>query len=107
MDQEIAKGAGVAETSPSTNGAGVYRHPQAKKEIITQPGEPGKIQADALVRLGFVRVGDVPSRVELKKMNDLQAAKDRAADAAQKAKEEGEVKAAEEAAAAELDKASK
>jgi hypothetical protein len=103
MAEEIAKGLDTSEVSEasSNNDAGVYRHPKAKKEIITVPGEKGKIQADALVRLGFVRVGNVPSRVELDKMRADQLHKDRVLEAQEKAN----IKAAEEAADAEVAKA--
>lgn len=58
---------------------GVYRHKAAGKEIITSADESdGTIQADALVRVGYTRVADVPSRVELQKMRDAQAKKDEA-----------------------------
>lgn len=58
------------------NEPGVWRHKAAKKELITQPGNDGTIQADALKRLGYERVGDVPSRQELLAMQKAQADKD-------------------------------
>lgn len=104
MAEEIPKGIDNAEVSldGKNNEPGVYRHPKAKKEVITVPGEKGKIQADALVRAGFVRVSAVPTRVELKKMQAAQLHKDRVAEAKERAAE----KAAEEAAAKELAEAS-
>lgn len=58
------------------NEPGIWRHKAAKVELITQPGTDGVIQADALKRLGYERVGDVPSRVEILAMQKAQADKD-------------------------------
>ena len=60
---------------------GVYRHEAAGKEVITvaDPND-GSIQADALVRVGYHRIGDVPSRVELAKRREAQLKKDEAAE---------------------------
>mgnify|MGYP000252351797 CR=1 FL=1 len=56
-----ARGGKTPETSDNkvTPKAGVYRHPEAGTEVITQ-GDPlhGDIQSEAAVRLGFVRVRD-------------------------------------------------
>lgn len=50
---------------------GIYRHEAAGKEIITVADmNDGSVQADALVRVGFHRVGDMPSKQEMKKMLD-------------------------------------
>lgn len=67
-----------SETTPGKpkNEAGVYRHEAAKVQIITQPGNDGAIQADALVRVGYKRMGDTLSREELLKMQKAQLAKD-------------------------------
>src|SRR5665213_3067055 len=56
---------------------GIYRHEAAGKEIITVADQnDGTIQADALVRVGYHRIGDVPSRIELNAMRDAQLKKD-------------------------------
>lgn len=60
------------------NKPGIYRHKAAKKELITSVGPDGVIQADALVRVGYERVGDVPSRQEILAMQKAQAEKDKA-----------------------------
>ena len=52
----------TAETSDNvTGGAGLYRHPETGKEVITLY-DPlfGDAQSEGIVRLGFVRVGDAP-----------------------------------------------
>lgn len=60
------------------NEPGVYEHPGAKVRVITQPGDEGVIQADAAVRVGYKRVADVPSRLELLEMRKAQLLKDKA-----------------------------
>ena len=60
---------------------GVYRHEAAGKEVITvADSNDGSIQADALVRVGYHRIGDVPSRTELAKRREAQLKKDEAAE---------------------------
>ena len=55
---------------------GVYRHEGSKKEIITSADpNDGAIQADAFVRVGYHRIGDVPSRLEMQKMREERDAK--------------------------------
>ena len=59
---------------------GIYRHEAAGKELITSADpNDGSIQADALVRVGYHRIGDVPSRVEINKMREAQLEKDKEA----------------------------
>ncbi len=43
------------------NEAGVYQLKETGAEIVTASGDKGRIQADAIVRQGWVRVGDIPS----------------------------------------------
>lgn len=68
-----------AEVTPGRkrNEPGIYHHPGADKTVITvaDPND-GAIQADALVRMGYRRTGDVPSKTELTKMRAAQLAKD-------------------------------
>ncbi len=74
----LPKGQSSEETpGRKQNMPGVYRHEAAGKEVITtaDPND-GVIQADALVRLGYRRVGDVPSRKQLHEMRAKQLAKD-------------------------------
>jgi hypothetical protein len=41
---------------------GLYRHEESGTEIVTTTDyESGKIQADALVQVGYKRVGDIPT----------------------------------------------
>lgn len=43
---------------------GLYRHTESGAEIITTSDyDSGKIQGDALVQVGFKRVGDIPTKV--------------------------------------------
>lgn len=50
---------------------GIYRHEAAGKEVITHADpNDGSIQADALVRVGYHRVGDVPNRTEMHAMQE-------------------------------------
>lgn len=83
------------------NQPGIYRHKAAGVELITQPGADGVIQADALVRVGYERVGDVPSRLTLLEMQKAQLVKDKAEEAILKSDEDKLVAAiaAEKAAA--------
>lgn len=74
------------------NEPGIYHHAEADKTIITQPGSDGVIQADALVRVGYKRTGDVPSREKLLEMQKAQLKKDLAERAAEK-KAEAEAEA--------------
>lgn len=87
---QLPQGSSV-ERSPITNLPGVYRHDGAGVELITQAGDEGRIQADALVRVGYKRVGDVPSRVELLAMQKKQLVKDLAAEKKAKADEDAEL----------------
>lgn len=43
---------------------GLYRHEESGTEIITtsDPND-GRIQADALVQVGYKRVGDIPTKI--------------------------------------------
>lgn len=73
------------------NEPGVYEHPQAvnadgsHKQIIVLPDGKSTAVQDAAVRMGFVKVADAPSRVEVQAMQDAQLAKDLAAEKAGKA----------------------
>lgn len=44
------------------NQPGLYRQKETNIEIVTAPGSNGRIQADAMVQQGFVRVGDIPTQ---------------------------------------------
>lgn len=50
------------------NRPGVYTHPATNKSLIVMPDAKSTAQQDALVRLGFERTDDAPSRTELAKM---------------------------------------
>jgi 2-methylisocitrate lyase-like PEP mutase family enzyme len=56
----------VSGSRKPRNLPGIYRHEAAGKEITTvaDPND-GSIQADALVRVGYHRVGDVPTRAAM------------------------------------------
>jgi hypothetical protein len=97
MDASQLPHGGAAEQSPVKNLPGVYRHEGAKAEIITVPGNEGSIQADALVRVGYTRVNDLPSRVELLAMQKKQLVKDLADEKRAKAADEAELAALVEA----------
>lgn len=78
----LPKGPGSAElpgTGVAANQAGVYEHPASKTQVIVMPDAKSTGQQDALVRMGFVRKGDAPSRPELNAMQQKQAAADRKA----------------------------
>ena len=77
MNNDLPKGQS-AEVSTKRNQPGVYRHPETGAELICYPGRRAVAQADAFVRLGYVRVGDQPTLVELRAKEDEQLAKDRA-----------------------------
>lgn len=75
----IPKGAGQLETPGDgrpINQPGVYRHEASNAEIIIMPDAKSTGQQDALVRMGFVWVGEAPSRVALVEMQKAQQAKD-------------------------------
>lgn len=71
-----AESNGMGGNAKPKNQPGVYRHEKSGKEIIVLPDPQGTGHADALVRFGFERVGDAPSRVELRKMQADQHKKD-------------------------------
>jgi hypothetical protein len=75
----------IAGKSGKNNQPGIYRHPETGAEVITAPGNAGVPMADALVRLKFVRVADVPSPDEIRKMQADQRATTLAEEAAEKA----------------------
>ncbi len=56
---------GERNTEGGSNAPGIYFHEGSKAELITSAGDEGFTQADALIRLGFERTGDVPSREEI------------------------------------------
>lgn len=63
-------------TAKPVNQPGVYEHPVTKKRLIAMPDAQSTAVSDALVRVGFVRVADAPSRADLQKAQDDQRAKD-------------------------------
>lgn len=69
-------------TRKPINNPGVYEHSQAKKQIIVMPDAQSTAGADAAARMGYVKVAEPPSRVELQAMQDAQRAKDLKAEAA-------------------------
>lgn len=82
---EIPKGQSGERNNGPKNLPGVYRHKETGHEVITSASDGGTLQegatqADALVRVGYVRVGEAKSREELLKMQQDQAAKDKAAE---------------------------
>lgn len=90
--RSIPKGSSPEQnTERNPNLPGIYEHKAASEaqgepvRIITDPGHEGYVQADALVQVGYVRVGDVPSREELLKMRQAKEAEARAEAAAEKA----------------------
>lgn len=91
MDSSNLPQVGTAEKSPVTNLPGDYAMDGVKQHIITAPGDEGAVQADALVRVGFKRVGELPSRVELLAMQKKQLVKDLADEKRAKADEEAEL----------------
>jgi hypothetical protein len=83
MDNNLPKGISGERSNGPTNRPGVYRHKDSGHEIITSAADGGTLQegttqADALVRVGYVRVGEAKSREELLKMQQDQLAKDKA-----------------------------
>lgn len=61
-----ANGGGKPKNLP-----GIYRHDGSGKEIITSADpSDGQIQADAFVRVGYHRIGDVPGRRTQAKMRE-------------------------------------
>lgn len=96
---ESKQSAEFAPEGKPANFPGIY---EMKREgldsvrIITQPGDEGRVQADALVRVGYVRVGEVPSRTELLTMQKRQQARDMAEEKAAKIREEAELKSLED-----------
>lgn len=81
---------------------GIYEHADTKARFITAEGDEGVAQADALMtplwKDAWVRVGDVPSRVEILAMRKAQLVKDSAEETIQKNQEAAELKAATKAA---------
>ena len=75
---------------------GIYEHKETKVRFITAEGNEGSIQADSLMspvwKDSWQRVGDVPSRVELLKMQKTQLIKDEASEKIEKQLEEEELK---------------
>lgn len=70
------------------NEPGIYRHEASGAEVITHPDpNDGSIQADALVRVGYHRVGDVPSRVEMAKLREERLKREEEAEKSRKAGE--------------------
>lgn len=99
MDSNTNSSAEFTPDGKPTNAPGVYemkREGTTPVQIITQGGSEGYIQADALVRVGYKRVGELPSREELLHMGKVQQAKDKANDTARKIREEAEIKALED-----------
>lgn len=80
-----------------TNLPGIYKHKETGARYITVEGTEGVIQADALMspvwKDSWERIGDVPSRVDLLKLNKTQQIKDEATAKLEKDEEEAEIKA--------------
>ena len=74
MENKLPKGI-ANEVSDKFNKPGVYRHPETGAEIACYPGKRAVVQADAFVRLGFKRVGDVPSIAEIRARDAAQLKK--------------------------------
>jgi hypothetical protein len=78
---QIPKGAGQLETPGDgrpVNEPGVYKHPGSGAQLIVMPDARSTAQQDALVRMGFVKVAEAPTRVELDAMQKAQVASDKA-----------------------------
>lgn len=102
MDASQLPSGPSSEKSPRANLPGEYAMDGVEQHIITVEGDEGYIQADALVRVGFKRVGEVPSRVELLAMQKKQLVKDLAEAKKAKNDEQAELdRLVEEALAAE------
>lgn len=94
LDPQVNKGQSRELTEGrAINLPGIYKHKVTGVINITAPGEEGVVMADALQapvwQGNWERVGDVPTRIELQKMQKDQQIKD--------AKEEAERKKADEA----------
>lgn len=79
---QLPKGPGSAEepgTGVPANLPGVYKHGPSGNTVTVMPDAKSTGQQDALVRMGFERVGDAPSRTELNEQQKAQAEKDRKA----------------------------
>lgn len=78
---KLPKGQSVERTEGRPyNLPGIYKHKPSGNTLITSDGDEGVVQADALMspvwKDQWERVGDVPSRVELKEMREAQLQKD-------------------------------
>lgn len=87
---------------------GIYKHEKSGATFITSEGSEGIVQADALLtnpmwKDGWVRVGDVPSRLELLAMRKIQEKKDAVVEAKEKKAYEAELAEAVAKAEAEAD----
>ena len=96
---QLPKGQSLERTDGrQLNQPGIYVHKDTGAKYITAEGEEGVIQADALQspvwKDAWERKGDVPSRVELLKMNKEQQVKEATAEALDKGKEAAELKQA-------------
>lgn len=81
MDASILpKGQSPEVTEGKQNLPGIYRHKETGNEVITAEGNEGVIMADAMMspvwKDQWERIGDVPSRSEILKMQKAQAAKE-------------------------------
>lgn len=76
---QIPKGAGQMEVTEgkAVNQPGVYRHAGSGAELIVLPDSQSTAHSDALVRLGYERVDNPPTREELHKMQNDQRVKDK------------------------------
>lgn len=79
--QDLPKGPGSGEMASldgrkPVNAPGVYRHEAAGKEIIVMPDIKSTALQDALVRQGWVKIAEAPSRQDLLKMQAAQAKAD-------------------------------
>lgn len=85
-----------AESSRKVNFPGIYEMEREGLEparVISVPGDEGVVQADGYVRLGYKRVGDVPTRLELDAMRKKQMVKDRVEEKRAKLAEDEELEA--------------
>jgi hypothetical protein len=77
--KDLPKGAGASETPSNgraANDPGVYEHAASGKQVIVMPDAQSSAQQDALVRMGYTKVAEPPTALELRAMQEAQAAKD-------------------------------
>ncbi len=98
---ELSKGQSTERNGDGRpiNLPGKYVQAKTGKVVLTQPGDEGIVQADALMQPRWAQVGapwhragDVPSRLEVKEMQKAQAIKDAKAESADKKELEAAIK---------------